>query len=87
MRLSADWMTLCDDRILEYLSEHETGTPKQMAESGLVRYSRSYVTQRCRKLVDFGLLRPLGNGVYVITDAGEEYLEGELDAEDLEPDG
>lgn len=84
MRRSADWMVICDERILEYLSENETGTPKQMADSSLVRFSRSYITQRCRKLVDYGLLRLLGNGVYVITDTGEEYLEGELDAEELE---
>lgn len=85
MRLSADWMVTADDRILEYLSEHETGTPKRMADSGYVRFSRSYVTQRCKKLVDYGLLRHLGNGVYVITEEGKQYLEGELDAADLEP--
>jgi Mn-dependent DtxR family transcriptional regulator len=80
-------MTLADDRILEYLSENETGTPKRMADSGLVRFSRSYVTQRCKKLVDYGLLRHYGNGVYALTDRGKQYREGELDAEDLEPDG
>lgn len=87
MRLSADWMTLADDRILEYLSENETGTPKRMADSGLVRFSRSYVTQRCKRLVNHGLLRHLGNGVYVITEEGKQYLAGEVDAEDLERDG
>ena len=86
MRLSADWMVIADDRILEYLSEHETGTPKQMADSGYVRFSRSYITQRCMKLVDAGLLRTVGNGVYIITEEGEQYLEGELDAADLETD-
>jgi len=80
-------MVTADDRILEYLSEYETGTPKRMADSGYVRFSRSYVTQRCKKLVDYGLLRHLGNGVYVITKEGEEYLSGELDAQELEPDG
>ncbi len=87
MRLSADWMVTADDRILEYLSENETGTPKRMADSGYVRFSRSYITQRCKKLVNHGLLRHLGNGVYVITEEGKQYLEGELDAADLEPDG
>lgn len=86
MRLSADWMVIADDRILEYLSEHETGTPKQMADSGYVRFSRSYITQRCMKLVDAGLLRTVGNGVYIITEEGEQYLEGELDAADVEAD-
>lgn len=86
MRLSADWMVIADDRIIEYLSENETGTPKQMADSGLVRFSRSYITQRCKKLVNHGLLRHLGNGVYTITNSGEEYLAGEFDATDLEAD-
>lgn len=79
-------MVAADDRILEYLSEHETGTPKKMADSGNVRFSRSYITQRCKKLLDFGLIRHLGNGVYIITDEGQQYLDGELDAAELEPD-
>jgi predicted transcriptional regulator len=83
MRRSADWMVLADERILEYLAEHEAGTPKEMADSDLVRFSRSYITQRCKKLLDYGLVRQLGNGVYLITDKGEDYLSGELDAWEL----
>jgi Mn-dependent DtxR family transcriptional regulator len=86
MRLSADWMVTADDRILEYLSENETGTPKRMADSGYVRFSRSYITQRCKKLLNYGLLRHLGNGVYVITEEGKQYLKGELDAANLGSD-
>lgn len=78
-------MTLADDRILEYLREHESGTPKEMRDSGFVRFSNSYIGQRCRKLVDYGLLRHLGNGVYVITETGEDYLSGELDTGEIEP--
>ena len=40
MRLSADWMTKADDRVLEYIAEHETATPTEMAESDLVRFKR-----------------------------------------------
>jgi len=79
-------MVLADERILEFLDEHEVGTAKEMAESNTVRFSRSYVTQRCGKLVDYGLIRHLGNGVFVISKAGEQYLEGELDAQELESD-
>lgn len=32
------------------------------------------------------MLRPLGNGVYVITDLGEKYLDEELDAGELPED-
>ena len=86
MRLSGDFMVICDERILEYLSEHKTGTPKQMADSGLVRFSRSYITQRAKVLLDHELVRHLGNGVYVLTDEGQQYLDGELDAAELELD-
>lgn len=84
MRYSARWMTIADERILEHLSEVETDTPKQMEESGRVRFSRQYIGERCRKLADYGMLQHLGNGVYRITERGEEYLEGDLDAAELE---
>lgn len=84
MRYSARWMTIADERILEHLSKVETDTPKGMAESGRVRFSRQYIGERCRKLADFGLVQHLGNGVYRITERGEQYLAGELDAADLE---
>lgn len=83
MRYSADWMVLADERILEYILENESSTPKNMEDSGYVRYSRQHISNRCKKLVDHGLLQHLGNGVYIITDTGEEYLEGELDAQEL----
>lgn len=55
-----------------------------MEQSGYVRYTRSYITQRCKTLVEYGLLNHLGNGVYVITERGIAYLDGELDTADLE---
>jgi len=73
-------MVLCDERILEYLSEEDSGTPSEMANSGYVRWTRSYISQRAKKLVDHGLLQHLGNGVYIITDEGEAYLDEEYDA-------
>lgn len=84
MRYSARWMTIADERILEYLSQTETSTPKKMADSGDVRFSRQYIGERCRKLADYGLVQHLGNGVYRITEQGEAYLNGELDAKELE---
>lgn len=86
MRYSGDWMVLADDRILEYIREEGSGRPKAMADSGYVRFSRPYITQRCKKLVEHGLLQHLGNGVYVITDRGERYLDGELDTSTDAPD-
>ncbi len=81
MRYSGDWMSLVDDRILEYIHEHGSGSPKKMKDEGRIRYSRQHIARRCRKLAEKGLLTHLGNGVYVITDEGEAYLKGELDTE------
>lgn len=77
-------MTLADDRILEYIRENGSGGAKEMAESGDIRFSRPHITKRCKKLVNYGLLQHLGNGIYVITEEGEKYLDGELDTADLE---
>ena len=79
MRYSGDWMTLVDDRILEYLQENETGSPKKMKDEGPIRYSDAYIGRRCKRLAEEGLVRHLGNAVYTITDDGEAYLEGRLD--------
>lgn len=79
-------MTIADERILEYLSTTETSTPKRMADSGEVRFSRQYIGERCRKLADYGMVQHLGNGVYRITETGTQYLEGDLDAKDLVSD-
>lgn len=84
MRYSGRWMTLADDRILEYIAEYGSGRPKEMKDSGYVRYTRSYISQRCKELVNYGLLTHLGNGVYVITEDGERYLAGEIDTAELE---
>ena len=79
-------MTLADDRILEFLQQNASGAPKQMADSGYVRYSRQYISQRLKKLADHNLVLPLGNGVYQITERGEAYLDGNLDTSEDRPD-
>ena len=86
MRYSADWMTIADERILEHLRGVETDTPKGMADSGRVRFSRQYIGERCRKLANYGMTQHLGNGVYRITESGKQYLDGDQDAEELESD-
>jgi len=86
MRFDADWMSRADDRILEHLSEDGPDTPKEMAESDRVRFSRQHINARCKTLVEYGLLVHLGNGVYDITRTGEQYLACDLDARDLDPE-
>ena len=75
-------MTLVDDRVLEYLNEHESGTPVKMKRQGPINYSRQYIDKRCKRLAEEGLVKHFGNGVYVITDDGEAYLDGRLDTQD-----
>ena len=88
MRRSGSWMTIWDDRILEYMVQNQgTASVGQLTESGYIRVSNAQVSRRCTKLADHRLVRDLGNGVYAITERGETYLEGELDAsEDAQDD-
>ena len=72
-------MTLVDDRILEYLQENKTGSPKKMKNKGPIRYSNAYIGRRCKRLAKEELVQHLGNAVYAITEDGEAYLEGRLD--------
>ena len=76
-------MTLWDDRILEIIREEESGSPKQLSDNKYIRVSRSQVSRRLKKLAEHGLLNDLGNGVYIITEQGEQYLDGEIDADEL----
>jgi hypothetical protein len=52
--------------------------PKKKEEAR-IRYTPEYVPERRRELANRGLLQHLGNGVSVITEDGERYLNGEFD--------
>jgi len=81
-------MTIWDDRILEYIQEEESGSPAELERSGYIRVSKSQISRRLRRLAEYGMLQHLGNGVYVITQRGEDYLAGDLDADDIDdPNG
>ena len=81
MRQSGSWMTIWDDRILEIVREEGNGSATKLADREEIATSRPNVTRRLQKLADHELLQPLPNGVYVITEEGEAYLDGEYDAE------
>lgn len=83
MRKPATWMQPADDRILEFLREFGNHQPAQIARkmndlAGGLDYHPNHIGRRCRKLAENGLLVNVGNGVYSITDRGEQYLDGEL---------
>lgn len=70
-----------DDLILEYLGDEDSGTPETIAEA-IDRHPK-YVGNRCRELLDRGLLDRPSRGYYLINEAGREYLAGDLDASEL----
>lgn len=81
MRKHAEWMSILDERILEFLSDQGPRQPAQIAdelESQGMEYNRKYVGRRCQKLSEKALLENLGNGIYSVTSKGEEYLDGHL---------
>ncbi|MFA9501539.1 PhiH1 repressor [Natrinema sp. H-ect1] len=81
MRQSGTWMTIWDDRILEIVRDEDAGRVGDLTDRDGIRISQSSVSRRCKKLAEHGLLTPLGNGVYTITERGEAYLDEEYDAE------
>lgn len=81
---SAEWMDPADDEILELLRDEETFMPNQIAEQ--VAYRAPHVAYRCRELADHGLVTKHAMGMYDISERGERYLAGELDAGELESD-
>lgn len=81
MRKSGDWMSIWDDRILEYILENESGSPTQIANSDYIHVSKQHISRRLRTLTDHGLLDSLGNGIYQINKKGRHYLIGNFDAE------
>lgn len=88
MRKHADWITQTDERILEYLREHGNAPPSVIQDrlAGIgedLTYSTNHLGMRCRTLADHGLAENLGGGTYSITDLGEQFLDGEIDAGSL----
>jgi len=84
MRKSGSWMTIWDDRILEIASNEDSVRAPELEDSGYFPISRSQISRRLRSLRDHGMLKDLGGGVYMITELGEEYLDGEVNAEEIE---
>ena len=76
-------MTQADDRILETLGDSDLVLSPRVLSAN-TDYSRHYLSTRLGKLRDAGLVDRVDEGLYRITDRGVAYLEGELDAEELE---
>lgn len=83
MRQPADWMRPMDDRILEVLQTAGiTLSPAIIAYN--LDMSREAVNRRLAGLAERGLVRKIERGRYEIDSSGEQYLDGNLDVEELE---
>lgn len=85
MRPRVEWITQADERVLEFLRDKDiVASPSVIAAN--IDYTSEYISRRCRKLEDAGLLQRVDATNYRITEVGERFLEGDIDAQDLEPD-
>ena len=81
-------MTNADDHILEFLlnegNREIVATPRVIAEN--IDFNPGYIRQRMSQLLDEGLVEYYDEdaGFYQITDRGRAYLDGNLNADDLE---
>ncbi|MFC6825634.1 hypothetical protein [Halopelagius fulvigenes] len=77
-----------DERILEYMRAEGNMTPLALSRDGeqpRLDKSRQHMSNRLGKLAERGLVYKLDKGLYGLTEAGEAYLDGRLDARSLEP--
>ena len=82
MRPRVPWMTSADNRILEFLDDKDiVATPQVIAAN--IDYTRQYVNKRIRILAQNELVEKNDEPLYQITERGRQYLEGELDVDDL----
>lgn len=80
-------MNIAADPILEFLDEHDIAVPKGVFDNEL-DVSPSSIARGLDDLEKRGLIERDDNysSYYRITDLGRDYLEGKVDANNLEPD-
>lgn len=91
MRPRPEWMSLKDGLILEFLEEHDLELPAKPLYRNLNRHGHeigySTVRQRLGELESHGLIARVDEaGYYEITEKGRAYLDGDIDASELETD-
>jgi predicted transcriptional regulator len=76
-------MNQTDDRILLLLEESGLMLSPAVIAANL-EYTRGWVSKRLRKLLEAGLVEKSQSSYYEITERGEQYLAGEINANILE---
>jgi len=75
-------MTQADERVLEFLHEKDiVASPSVIAAN--IDYTQEYLSRRCRKLTNAGLLQRADASNYRITDLGEKFLDGDIDSDEI----
>lgn len=82
--VSAEWMAPVDGDIVQLMQSEDVFTPDHIEEEDVCRAPDA--AYRCRELTKYGLLKKVAMGMYDVTDLGEQYLDGEVDPSELEPD-
>ena len=82
MRPRVDWMTQGDERIMEFLQEKDIVASAAVIGAN-IDYTGEYVSRRCRKLTDAGLLQRVDASNYRLTELGERFLDGRVEAQEL----
>ncbi|WP_276256308.1 transcriptional regulator [Halomontanus rarus] len=86
MRKPGGWMQLpTDERILEILHTSGLVLSPAVIDKNLDK-SREQINRRLSVLTAYGLVTRVERGYYEIAEDGIRYLEGELDASELEAD-
>jgi len=88
MRKAAEWTTQADERIMEFLldaGEHPSSAIRHMMNNVCdgIEYSRPHISRRCKTLSEYGLLNKRYQN-YELSEKGETFLNGDLDASSLE---
>ena len=80
-------MNIAADPILEFLDEHDIAVPKGVLDNEL-DVSPSSIARGLEDLEKCGLIERDDNysSYYRITDLGRDYLDGRVDAAQLDPD-
>ncbi|WP_410764927.1 winged-helix domain-containing protein [Haloferax sp. DFSO60] len=84
------WWSKYDDPILQFLADTGAAVPPRVILFNLERREiasphRSTIKRRLQRLQEYGLVEKVGEeGYYVISELGEAYLSGEIDAAELD---
>ena len=77
------WFSKVDYPLWNFLDKHRIiVTPSVIARN--IGYDNNYIGKRCRVMVEAGLMNRLGEGVYEISELGEQFLDGELSRQELQ---